>query len=49
MRVAVTIACTQCKQRNYITSKNKRKQTDKMELKKYCPFCNAHTLHKEGK
>ncbi len=47
MRVKVTIACTECKQRNYITSKNKRTNPDRMEIKKYCKFCNNHTLHRE--
>lgn len=49
MRVAVTMACTQCKQRNYMITKDKRKHPEKMELKKYCRFCNTHTLHKETK
>lgn len=49
MRVAVTMACTQCKQRNYMTTKDKKKHPEKMEVKKYCRFCNTHTVHKEGK
>ncbi len=47
MRVFITLACTNCKQRNYTTTKNKRTHTDRMELKKYCRFCNEHTLHRE--
>ncbi|AMA74467.1 MULTISPECIES: 50S ribosomal protein L33 [Aneurinibacillus] len=47
MRVTVTLACTECKQRNYTTTKNKRKQTERIEMKKYCKFCNDHTLHRE--
>ncbi|BCJ87355.1 50S ribosomal protein L33 [Effusibacillus dendaii] len=47
MRVAVTLACTDCKQRNYITKKNKKTNPDRIELKKYCKFCNHHTLHRE--
>ncbi|HQD39184.1 MAG: 50S ribosomal protein L33 [Firmicutes bacterium] len=46
MRVAITLACDQCKRRNYRTNKNK-KQTDRLSLKKYCKFCHQHTLHKE--
>lgn len=47
MRVNVTLACTECKQRNYTTTKNKRNTPDRLELKKYCKFCKKHTLHKE--
>ncbi|GAX89337.1 50S ribosomal protein L33 [Effusibacillus lacus] len=47
MRVAVTLACTDCKQRNYITKKNKKTNPDRIELKKYCKFCNHHTVHRE--
>ncbi|MGS0765774.1 50S ribosomal protein L33 [Syntrophomonas curvata] len=49
MRVGITLACTECKQRNYTTTKDKKKQADKVELKKYCKFCNSHTLHREIK
>ncbi len=49
MRENITLACSQCKQRNYRTSKNKKTTTDKLELKKYCRFCRSHTLHKESK
>jgi large subunit ribosomal protein L33 len=47
MRVAVTMACTTCKQRNYITNKNKKTNPDRMELKKFCKHCNEHILHRE--
>ncbi|MDD5153357.1 MAG: 50S ribosomal protein L33 [Thermodesulfobacteriota bacterium] len=49
MRDIVTLACTTCKQRNYTTTKNKRKTTEKLEFKKYCRFCRLHTIHKETK
>lgn len=49
MRVAATLACTECKRRNYITVKNKKNDPDRMELKKYCSFCKTHTAHKETK
>lgn len=49
MRVKVTLACTECKQRNYHTTKNKKNNPDRIELRKYCKFCNAHTNHKETK
>ena len=35
MRTLVTLACTECKRRNYTTDKN---NPDRMDLKKYCPW-----------
>ena len=49
MRVKITLACTEYKQRNYDTEKNKKNDPDRLELNKYCRFCRKHTLHKETK
>ena len=49
MRNIITLACSECKRRNYSTMKNKRTTPDKLELKKYCRFCRSHTVHKETK
>jgi large subunit ribosomal protein L33 len=49
MRQIITLACEKCKRRNYTTTKNKKNDPDRIELKKYCPFCKQHTLHKETK
>ncbi|MDR3556391.1 MAG: 50S ribosomal protein L33 [Syntrophobacteraceae bacterium] len=49
MRVLVTLACSQCKRRNYNTTKNKRTTPEKLSFRKYCRFCNVHTEHKETK
>ncbi len=49
MRDKITLACTECKQRNYGTFKNKKKQTERIELRKFCKFCREHTKHKETK
>ncbi len=49
MREIITMVCSECKRKNYMTTKNKKKQTEKLELKKYCKFCKKHTLHKEIK
>ena len=49
MRVKITLACTECKQRNYNTMKNKKNDTDRLEMNKYCKFCRKHTHHKETK
>ena len=48
-RVGITLACTECKQRNYQTTKNKKNDTERIEIKKYCKFCKKHTMHKETK
>ena len=49
MRTRITLACTECKQRNYNLTKDKKTHPDRMETKKYCRFCKTHTLHKETK
>ncbi|MCD6082675.1 50S ribosomal protein L33 [Candidatus Aerophobetes bacterium] len=45
MRELVTLICTKCKRRNYVTTRSKRGSA--LALKKFCRFCRAHTLHKE--
>ena len=35
-RELIILACTECKRRNYTTTRNKRTQTERLELKKYC-------------
>ena len=49
MAEKVKLACTKCKNRNYDTTKNKQTVTGRLELKKYCPVCKKHTLHRETK
>jgi large subunit ribosomal protein L33 len=48
-REVVILACQDCKQRNYSTTRNKKKTQEKLSFNKYCRFCNKHTLHKETK
>ncbi|RMD45399.1 MAG: 50S ribosomal protein L33 [Aquificota bacterium] len=48
-REIITLACTECKRKNYTTTKNKRKHQERLELRKYCKFCKKHTLHREIK
>ena len=43
-RENITLECTECKRRNYTTSKNKRNNTDR-----YCKYCKKRTTHKETK
>ena len=45
----VTLACTKCKERTYLTEKNKRNDPERMEISKYCPRCRTHTPHREAK
>ncbi len=47
IRPKITLACQECKHRNYITKKNRRNDPDRLEVKKYCANCNQHTTHKE--
>ena len=47
MRVNIRLACTECKRRNYATVKNKKNTTGRVELKKFCPWCRTHTVHRE--
>ena len=49
MRDIIALACTECKRRNYSTTKNKKKTTERLEFSKYCRFCRKHTGHKETK
>jgi len=48
-REQVTLACTECKRRNYTATKKKQAggTSKKLELRKYCRWCKKHTLHKE--
>jgi large subunit ribosomal protein L33 len=47
VRPKITLACQDCKGRNYITKKNRRNDPDRIEMNKFCPKCKKHTLHKE--
>jgi large subunit ribosomal protein L33 len=47
VREKITLACTECKRRNYESMKSKRNTPDRVELKKYCRWCKRHTAHRE--
>ena len=49
MRDKIILACIECKNRNYNTTKNKKVTTGKIEIKKFCRSCKKHTMHKETK
>jgi len=46
-REIITLACTVCKRRNYVTQKNKKNDPDRLELRKDCKWCRKHTPHRE--
>ncbi len=48
-RPKITLACTECKRRNYNTVKNRVNDRDRLEMKKYCRWCRTHTLHRESR
>ncbi|MFC1968399.1 50S ribosomal protein L33 [Chloroflexota bacterium] len=48
-RVIIHLACTECSERTYTTNKNRKNDSQRLELKKYCPRCRGHRLHRETK
>ncbi len=40
--------CEECLNRNYTVSKRKD-DAKRLEIRKFCPHCNKHTLHKQSK
>lgn len=49
IRPVIHLACTECKERNYTSQKNRRNDPNRLELKKYCPRCRKHMAHRETK
>ena len=49
MQTIINMECTECKRRNYTTTKNKNKHNERIEMAKYCRHCRRHTPHKEIK
>ncbi|MBQ7995850.1 MAG: 50S ribosomal protein L33 [Bacilli bacterium] len=47
-RERVFLICSECLSRNY-SLKERSDRTQRLEIKKYCPQCGKHTLHKESK
>ena len=48
-RIIIHLACTECRERTYTTTKNRKNDTGRLELNKYCPRCRTHKLHREVK
>ena len=49
VRPVIILACGDCKERNYVTQKNRRNDPNRIEIKKFCSHCRKHTVHKETK
>ncbi|MGP1413914.1 MAG: 50S ribosomal protein L33 [Bacillales bacterium] len=49
MRKKVILICSECLSRNYQTSKKSEDSLKRIEINKFCPHCNKHTLHKESR
>ena len=49
-RQRVALACEECGARNYKTTKAKATSpSERLTLKKFCPQCKKHTVHKQSK
>jgi len=48
-RIFITLACQECKRRNYTTTKNRRNDPERLEFNKYCRWCRCHRAHRETK
>ena len=57
-RLGITLECTECRSNEtkrsagvsrYTTKKNRKNTPERIELKKFCRYCNQHTTHKEIK
>ncbi len=46
-RAILGLVCTVCKNRNYVTTRNKLNTLEKLALKKFCKLCRKKTEHKE--
>ena len=46
-RGLITLGCTECRERNYTTEKNRRNDPDRLELNKFCPRCRVVRQHRE--
>lgn len=49
MRDNIILKCTVCGEEQYITSKNKKNNPDRLEKNKYCSHCKKVTVFKEKK
>jgi len=47
-RIKIGLVCSICKNRNYISQKNKMETPEKLVLKKFCKHCRKITEHRES-
>lgn len=47
IHLAVAEKCEHCRGYRYTTTKNRRNDTQRLELRKYCPDCRQHKLFRE--
>src|SRR5262249_47497798 len=47
VRDKITLACNDCKRRNYMTTKSKRNTPDRLEVRKSARGRTRHTVHGE--
>jgi len=47
VRTIITLACSVCRERTYTTEKNRTNDSQRLELRKYCPRCRSYQLHRE--
>jgi large subunit ribosomal protein L33 len=45
----IKLQCTECRDVNYNSRRNKKTLKTKLEMKKFCKNCRKHTPHKEIK
>ncbi len=48
-RQLISFQCSECKNRNYTSSKNTINSKDRLTLNKFCKHCRKHTEHQEVK
>jgi len=48
-REIIQMQCSECKNRNYSKTKNRKTTPDRLEMSKFCRTCRKHTPHKEVK
>jgi large subunit ribosomal protein L33 len=49
LRTLIHLACVQCREQTYMSTKNRKNDPQRLELKKFCPRCRMHTVHREAK
>ena len=46
-RIIINLACSECRERTYTTTKNRRNDPDRLVLKKYDPKIRQHVEFRE--